>query len=357
MGFWGELLDGVGEVLAESARPLVGNSDTYYDYTSYVSGTITKDSQYMKIFSDALKYICKNRQADSYVQRLLKLSYGTGNPRVATLENGPNVIEDYAVWHICYKDSDNPNDWMWLRLRTPNAIQKNRNGKSFTKNNSAYFDAYVVESDAIACHRKRLAEQPRLKSFLGVKFGDDASKYVVECKPKDLGDGSVLMHAKANSFLDFNHYRVMVSKFSNKIVGVMCLQRKSEVVDVEEYMNRIVELLEQKYSIERCEIDNEYLSSLYDDSGWNRHSIGKGIIFNLLLSCHSRHLIPFYDASEWNPQDAGSGVVAHIVLSSNDKFLYLFAQDIILCSEMKKEADKKAEEDLKRANQNAVDAL
>ena len=169
-----------------------------------------------------------------------------------------------SLWEVSYGIDDKEHVTN-ITFNTPNAVQKTRDGKRLKEVDLGFYfvdmEAEKEYRDKIAQTRKQIAAVPPLKSFLGVKFGDDPQKYRVdnEIINENADEGLILVRAQTNKFLNFDYAAVLVSCFTQKIVGVLSLVDRSEVEDVDDFMGRVRGLLQKKYGVEAimCKENND----------------------------------------------------------------------------------------------------
>lgn len=252
----GELSD----VLAEAAMPIISTSNTPHLYESAITGEVRTDRQYIQIFSEALYRIARTRTSDTYIQNIVNRT--SGEARRAVMFG--NSDGHSAVWRV-YFGGDEEELSVKFILRTPNAIQKDRNGNVLRSR--CYWTA-INGYEQEEVRKEVLRRRPTISTFLGVSFFESIEKYV--CKPgrsKDLGNGLIILEAKMNQLLAFNEYYVIRAFNDDKSIGVMCLA--SNVDSADEFISRVRSALEEKYQ-RTCVYDDEkhgYAMTFYKDEG------------------------------------------------------------------------------------------
>ncbi len=314
--------------------PEVSGPETNHIYFSSIVGHLKSDDQYLREFNEALEWLVRKRTNDTYLRLIQR-----GSAVEAEVERLNNEHNGHSVrWRVTFACGKSILVW----LRTPDAIQLNRDGKTLSVGYSVEYDHEKKQKarenkkrqEKIAEEKRRtqIAAIPSLKSFLGIKFGDDAAKYADDNNPTEDDDGSILMWAKGNQFLDFEGIKIVVSKFDHKVVAVITgAQKESEEID--EYMQRVKNLLDKKYGF----------NAVVEDGicAWS-----------------------WYDAKKWNPKNPDEGIVSLIILSKDDDGVYLMARDEMLFNNMTRRNEQaKADEavriaeDKRREDQDAIDAL
>lgn len=247
MGFFSELLSGIGEVMVESLKPEVSNSETMQDFTSQATGDLTSDDQYIEIFSDALRELARNRSSDTYIQRLWRRSYGRCREAVEDGYYGNTYEGNFVVWRVFYGEDDNCS--IKLRLKTPNALQKDRDGDLILSGCGYRVSAnYDAEKAADELENKRRRSRKLVTSFLGVKFGSNAcSCEKIGCGAIPFGDGLVSVQATMNQLLSFDTYMILKAEDNNEIVGVICKCATVGREDVDSFVKQLCSILSEKY--------------------------------------------------------------------------------------------------------------
>lgn len=271
MGIFGELFGAIGEGIAEGLRGPNSDERTWHTFTSNVTGELNTDKQYMEVFKAALASIHEKRPEDTFMAFCF-----AGGIECAKQIDGSNSGEEVGHnvgWRIyCGRPWETKMSFP-LRLLTPNALQMGTDGTALKKG-----DEHKVLSETLLS----LRQLPKLSSFLGVTFGDDLKNYLNNESDKVSDEGGHLyIDAKMNHFMEFTKYRVIVPYNSAEVIGVLCA---TKVSNVEDYVSKIISVLEEKYKRKFGKLDEPLLYGggivFYNDEAKKedqRHRIELGI--------------------------------------------------------------------------------
>lgn len=341
-GFLEGIADSMNKAADESKRPRPG-----FRCQCNVKGEIKWDSDYLRAFTEALADFAEKNPDSALAQKL----EDEGNE--AVFARFLKYKDDHcSLWEVTYGTDDDkpktifdtPRNAVNIVFNTPDAIQKTREGERLNEADVVFYcvDIELEEKyrDDIASKRRQIAAIPPLDAFLGVKFGDDPQKYQIDDKivNEDDDDGSIIIRAKVNHFLNFNEAIIIVSRFSRKVVGVICHADKSDVDDVEEFTGRVCGLLEKKYGVKAI-IERD---STDEDDEDDEDST-------------KMHILPFYDAEKWNPNNPIDGLKSSIALFSGDDCITMFAKDEIAYNEMIRQNERFKKEKAKREREAAIE--
>ena len=233
MGFFSEFMAGMCEAIVDANKPQVSDYDTCLDFTSHVEGDLITDDQYLKVFSNAIRILAKKWSTDTYLRHL---AYRGCIKAREEGSSGNTYGGNFAVWRVYCGES--LYDSIKLRFRTPNATQKDREGKLIVS--GSYYS--VMSTDYYS------NRQP-ITSFLGVDFGADAGIYEEPgAKTMPTGDGLLIVSAEMNHLMQFDSYMILKSEDKNEVVGVVCRVDFLERQESDLFVEQLCSVLSEKYA-------------------------------------------------------------------------------------------------------------
>lgn len=94
-------------------------------------------------------------------------------------------------------------------------------------------------------------EVAEVKSFLGVVFGRNVNEYVEKnADSVPFRDGIELVDARMNHLLSFDSYKIMKPVDKDFVAGVVCAVEKDKLTNTIDYMNEVLEIIEEKFGVE-----------------------------------------------------------------------------------------------------------
>lgn len=247
------------------------NADTQHHYLAWTLDDLQADKDYINQFSAAIDEIFRIRVSNGYVDRYFVSVVGLGSERKACskaclldVDVGDEGVKK-TTWRLYfgkvidrrgYDETSERLHSVVLVLHTPNAKQLTWNGGRLQKGYS------IVQGKERGTRLENQNISP-IDSFLGIKFLADFKVYTNSGDPSvkyDLGLDTVET-GKANKFLDFDSYRLIVvtsssNHLSGRIVGVVCAMNTAKInnvyysdqrMKVHQFMKKIRAILEHKY--------------------------------------------------------------------------------------------------------------